>query len=131
MIENMIISMTYILGFVGILAVGLSLAMPIGRRLAAYPDRPMTEGESRATWAVKYHQATRVKPNTHPWPWIEKQGTEIQSIHAPGAWPPTVNPAHALADQITKMGFKVDQDKVDRLAAYLDSPTKGSDHHDK
>lgn len=57
-----------VLGFLFLFLLGNVLMLPFGKmidkRLAQWPDRPMTDGERKAAWSVKYHQATPIQPNT-------------------------------------------------------------------
>lgn len=62
----------------------------LGTWLGTWPARPMDNQERKAAWALKYHQATPITPNTHPWAWLTKNTgrvwVEIKSRH--WAWAP-------------------------------------------
>ena len=65
----------------GFFFIALLLAWPLGhfisKRLDPWPERPMENSEKKAAWALKYHQATPVKNNHHPWCQVQAHGTGI------------------------------------------------------
>jgi hypothetical protein len=64
--------------WLGLFFAALFAAWPLGvlmtrsRHMACWPDRPMDNGEMKARWGNRFHQATSVTtPNQVRWPWIK------------------------------------------------------------
>ena len=123
MTDEMILSLLFIATFcMGLLIAG-AILQPLGHwidtRLLPWPDRPMDNQEKRARWALKYHQATPISPNTHRWKWLPGHGTGVRQFPS--------------LDQFIK---DIHSGDFDHFSARLDGngqltdikPTKGNDH---
>lgn len=106
---NILAMFSFPLVILGLFFLALLAAWPIAwlvsrhPRMAAWPDRPMDNGELKARWATRYHQASHTAPrelcwlgtkaegtdstmpNRQPWPWLGK--FSIAAFFSQKLWP--------------------------------------------